>query len=108
MTIIDKNQNDIVDSEILDSMEIEYVFSNKPINRFKTKPILEDKLTMLANLKNEIKNIQNCELKNSANNLVFSDGDFNSKMMIVGEGPGQKDDCCCASSSDYTALRTSF
>ena len=92
MTIIDKNQNDIVDSEILDSMEIEYVFSNKPINRFKTKPILEDKLTMLANLKNEIKNIQNCELKNSANNLVFSDGDFNSKMMIVGEGPGQKED----------------
>ena len=41
MTIEDKNQNDIINSEIINSYNIDYVFSNKPINRLKTKPILE-------------------------------------------------------------------
>ena len=92
MTIIDKNQNDIINSELIDSMDIEYVFSDLPINRFKTKPGLEDKLTLLNQLKEEILQIKNCDLKNSANNMVFSDGDQNSKIMIVGEGPGKKED----------------
>ena len=92
MTIEDKNQNDIINSEIINSYNIDYVFSNKPINRLKTKPILEDKSNQLNNLRTEIKNIENCELKNNANNLVFNDGNNLSKIMIVGEGPGQKED----------------
>ena len=44
------------------------------------------------NLKNKIEAIQDCELKKSANNLVFNDGDENSPIMLVGEGPGQKED----------------
>ena len=92
MTIEDKNQNDIINSEIINSYNIDYVFSNKPINRLKTKPILEDKSDQLNNLRTEIKNIENCELKNNANNLVFNDGNNLSKIMIVGEGPGQKED----------------
>ena len=35
---------------------------------------------------------QNCELKNYADKLVFNDGDSDSAIMIVGEGPGQKED----------------
>ena len=31
-------------------------------------------------------------MKKNANNLVFSDGNSNSKIMIVGEGPGEKED----------------
>ena len=92
MTLEDKNQNDIVNSSLLDSLDIEYVFSDKPINRFKTKPVLEDKTYMLEELKKEIEIIENCELKKSANKLVFGDGNSNSKIMIVGEGPGQKED----------------
>ena len=92
MTSDDKNQNDIINSEIINSYNIDYVFSNKPINRLKTKPILEDKSDQLNNLRTEIKNIENCELKNNANNLVFNDGNNLSKIMIVGEGPGQKED----------------
>ena len=42
--------------------------------------------------KNDLQNIKNCELKESAKKLVFSDGNSNSKIMIVGEGPGQKED----------------
>ena len=40
----------------------------------------------------EINEIKECELKKNSNNLVFSDGDFNSPVMIVCEGPGQRED----------------
>ena len=92
MTLDDKNQNDILNSELMEQNDIEFIFSDKPINRFKTKPILEDKDSQLSNLRDEIANISNCELKSSATNLVFSDGNADSKIMIVGEGPGQKED----------------
>ena len=91
MTLEEKNQNDIL-NEFNDPNDIEFIFSDKPINRFKTKPELEDKISLLTKLKNDLQNIKNCELKESAKNLVFSDGNLNSKIMIVGEGPGQKED----------------
>ena len=64
----------------------------KPINRIKTKPKVENKSKLLENLKEKISNIDNCELKNHATQLVFSDGTSESQLMIVGEGPGQKED----------------
>ena len=92
MTSDEKNQNDIINSEIINSYKIDYIFSDKPINRFKIKPKVEDKTVQLKKLKEEIENIKNCELKSSANKIVFSDGNNQSKVMIVGEGPGQKED----------------
>ena len=91
MTLEEKNQNDIL-NEFNDPNDIEFIFSDKPINRFKTKPEVEDKVYLLTKLKNDLQNIKNCELKESAKKLVFSDGNSNSKIMIVGEGPGQKED----------------
>ena len=92
MILDDKNQNDILNSELINSYDIEYVFNNKPINRTKTKPKVENKSKLLENLKEKISNIDNCELKNHATQLVFSDGTSESQLMIVGEGPGQKED----------------
>ena len=92
MILDDKNQNDILNSELINSYDIEYVFNNKPINRIKTKPKVENKSKLLENLKEKISNIDNCELKNHATQLVFSDGTSESQLMIVGEGPGQKED----------------
>ena len=92
MTLNFKNQNDILNLEKLNSNEIEYIFRDKPINRLKTKPQLEDKKKLLLELKSEIENIDNCELKNNATQLVFADGNNQSKIMIIGEGPGQKED----------------
>ena len=92
MILDDKNQNDILNSELINSYDIEYVFNNKPINRIKTKPKVENKSKLLENLKEKISNIDNCELKNHATQLVFSDGASESQLMIVGEGPGQKED----------------
>jgi len=92
MIVKDKNQNDIIDQELINSFEIDYIFSNKPIKRFKNKPIIENKNSKLNELKSKIKNINNCDLKNNAKQIVFADGDFRSPLMIVGEGPGQKED----------------
>ena len=92
MIVKDKNQNDIIDQELTNSFEIDYIFQNKPINRFKNKPTIENINSKLNDLKAKIQNIDNCDLKNNAKQIVFSDGDSNSPIMIVGEGPGQKED----------------
>jgi DNA polymerase len=92
MILDHKNQNDILNSILTNSYDIEYIFSDKPINRIKTKPKLENKSKLLENLKDKISNIDNCKLKSHATQLVFSDGTSESQLMIVGEGPGQKED----------------
>ena len=92
MTLEDKNQNDIINSKLINSYDIEYIFSEKPINRYKIKPILEDKSKLLGDLRNEIENLDNCELKSNSTKLVFADGNNQSQIMIIGEGPGQKED----------------
>ena len=92
MIVKDKNQNDIMRSDLINSFEIEYIFDNKPIKRFKNKPTIENINSSLENLRSKILNINNCDLKKNAKQIVFSDGDFNSSVMIVGEGPGQKEE----------------
>ena len=86
------NQNDNLNSELLNILEYRYLFSKEPIKRIKTKPTLENTLLKLQNLKFKIENIQDCDLKNNASKIVFADGNINSAIMIVGEGPGQKED----------------
>ena len=88
----DINQNDILNSELLDIIDYNYIFDEKPINRIKTKPTLENSKSRLKSLENKIKAIENCNLKKNASKIVFSDGNIQSPIMIVGEGPGQKED----------------
>ena len=74
------------------------VYDNKPLNRYKnngdkiSQMSLNGKDNLLSELRNKIKSIKNCELKKSATNLVFSDGNPNAKIMIIGEGPGANED----------------
>jgi len=92
MTLEEKNQNDIMDTEIINSYKIEYEFSNQPINRLKSTNTNDQKLKLLNSLKNKILTIENCDLKKNAGQMVFGDGSPQSDLMIVGEGPGQKED----------------
>jgi len=92
MIVKQKNQNYIMNQNLINSFEIDYTFENKPINRFKSKPTIEIVSSKLNNLQEKIKNISNCELKNNAKQIVFSDGNFKNSIMIVGEGPGHKED----------------
>ena len=88
----DINQNDILNSELLSIIDYNYIFDENPIKRIKTKPTLENSKSRLKSLENKIKAIENCNLKKNASKVVFSDGDIQSPIMIVGEGPGQKED----------------
>ena len=70
------------------------IYNNKAINRYK-KDIFEisvDKAENLEKLKKSISNIKNCELKSNSTNIVFSDGNPKSKIMILGEAPGSNED----------------
>ena len=92
MIVKEKNQNYIMNKDLINSFEIDYIFDNKPIKRYKNKPTIENIRSSLESLKSKILNVNNCDLKKNAKQIVFSDGDFNSSVMIVGEGPGQKED----------------
>jgi uracil-DNA glycosylase family 4 len=43
-------------------------------------------------LKNECLGCQNCPLGQTRTNLVFGDGAADAKIMLIGEGPGQRED----------------
>ena len=70
------------------------IYNNKAINRYKkdTFQISADKAENLARLKETIQNIKNCSLKDGSTNMVFSDGNPKSKIMLVGEAPGANED----------------
>ena len=76
----------------MDIFELDYTYENEPINRVVAKPQVENKNIRLKKLEKEIDNIENCQLKDNGNKLVFSDGHLDSKIMIVGEAPGQRED----------------
>jgi len=84
--------NEVLNDEFLKSIDSNYEFSNKPIRRLKKSQQPGEIKLQLENLKKKIAEIDACDLKNHANQLVFSDGNFRSKIMLVGEGPGQKED----------------
>ena len=83
---------EILNQEFLKSIESEYIFDNAPINRFIKNKENGGINKNLAELKSKIKSIEDCELKKFAKNIVFSDGNPNSQIMLVGEGPGEKED----------------
>ena len=70
------------------------IYNNKAINRYKKDKfeISEDKYKKLELLKKSILNLKNCNLKKQAKNIVFSDGNPKSKIMLIGEAPGANED----------------
>tara|TARA_B100000965_G_C19564634_1_gene746217 strand:+ start:1115 stop:1819 length:705 start_codon:yes stop_codon:yes gene_type:complete len=92
MEIEHKNQSNNNFEDFMDLFEIDCVYENKPIKRTFDEPNLENKQSLLENLKKKILDVSDCELKKNSNQIVFSDGDPGSPIMIVGEGPGQKED----------------
>jgi|TARA_B100000212_G_scaffold211820_1_gene160081 uracil-DNA glycosylase family 4 len=70
------------------------IYNNAAINRYKKDNfgISEDKAKNLALLKKSIINQKNCNLQKQAKNIVFSDGNPKSKIMLIGEAPGANED----------------
>ena len=91
------NQKGILNDELIDTIEPNFIFKNKPINRFKiVKNSIDDnqivKDELLIKLKNQINSIENCNLKDNSQNLILGDGNINSPVMLIGEAPGLDDD----------------
>ena len=71
------------------------VISNTPLKRTvenTTFNFTGTKIEKLNKLKKKIQSIKNCDLKKYAKNIVFGDGNINSQIMIIGEGPGANED----------------
>ena len=70
------------------------IYNNKAINRYKKDNygLSEDKTKNLESLKRSIINLKNCNLKKTAKNVVFCDGNPKSRIMLIGEAPGANED----------------
>jgi len=94
------NQNAKYVQEFIDIIEPNFIFENKPINRFKIvkdseKKVIQnnlDKKTKLQELKRKINSIDDCNLKDNAKNLILGDGNIDSPIMLIGETPGDLED----------------
>ena len=91
------NQKDKLDEELINNIEPNFLFKNKPINRFniidENKDHSQaDKSELLEKLKKRINSIEDCNLKNNSQNLVLGDGNFDSPIMLIGETPGIEED----------------
>ena len=70
------------------------IYNNRAINRYKKDnfELSGDKAEYLDKLKKSILSLNNCDLKRQAKNIVFGDGNPNSKIMLIGEAPGANED----------------
>ena len=87
------NQNSKYAQKLIDTIEPDFFFSKKPINRFK---VIDNenhsKQGELLNLKKQINSLENCNLRKNSKNLILGDGDINSPIMIIGEAPSELED----------------
>ena len=97
------NQNTNYDSELLNSIESNFIFDENPINRLRniTKDLKKDnnnnnnqidKEKELNELKLQIESINDCSLKDNSKKIVLGDGNIDSSIMLVGEAPGVEED----------------
>ena len=90
------NQKGKLDVELINTIEPNFIFNDKPINRFNTLEINNnnqvEKTELLKELKKQINSIENCNLKENSQNLVLGDGNINSPIMLIGEAPGAEED----------------
>ena len=95
------NQNTNYKSELLNSIESNFIFDENPINRLNNTVHKQkkendtdeiDKKTKLTELKLQIESIDNCSIKENSKKIVLGDGNINSPIMLVGEAPGSEED----------------
>ena len=91
------NQNDKLNEELINTIEADFVFDKKPINRFSAVKKESDisqrnKQDLLENLKKQLNSIENCKLKSNSKNIVLGEGNIDSPIMLIGEAPGEIED----------------
>ena len=96
-----KNQNTNFEDELINSVESNFIFDKKKINRFnytnsnfkpENKDDKIDKTSALAKLKEEINSIEDCSLKKNSKKIIVGDGNINSPIVLIGGTPGIEED----------------
>ena len=90
------NQNGKYVQELINTIESNFLFSNKPINRIQLNELDkiggdQDKQAKLTKLEEQINSIENCNLKKNSKRSILGDGNINSPLMIIGEAPGEEE-----------------
>ncbi len=93
MTKNDFNQNNKYEEELINTFEDNFIFSNKPIDRFyisknDVSEKITDKAKQLSELKKKISSIQDCNLNIDTSDPILGSGNLDSSIMIIGEAPG--------------------
>ena len=93
MTKKSSDQSMSYKEELINSIEQDFIFNKKPINRFKINEVnikknSSNKTEQINELKKLINSIQNCNLKDNSKNMILGDGNLDSSIMIIGEAPG--------------------
>jgi DNA polymerase len=91
------NQKGKLDEVLINTIEPNFIFSDKPLNRFNIindneDAFLRNKADLLKELKSQINSIENCSLKDNSQNIVLGDGNIDSPIMLIGEAPGIEED----------------
>ncbi len=88
------NQKIISQIKFYKMNNLDTLISNSPISRFNNKGyfIKIDKKNKLNLLKEKIIKINNYETKNKGMNIIFSDGNIDSQIMIIGDFSKAKND----------------
>ena len=91
------NQKGKLDEVLINTIEPNFIFSDKPLNRFNIindneDALPEDKADLLKVLQSQINSIENCSLKDNSQNIVLGDGNIDSPIMLIGEAPGIEED----------------
>jgi DNA polymerase len=85
-------------SQAISNLAKEQTSQNKISQSFSLTEIVNsakkiaDKCNNIDDLREAVRNFDGCNLKKMATNLVFSDGNPNSKIMVIGEAPGNNED----------------
>ena len=87
---VKNNKDDLAKIEI--SKKIDTSFYQEEENRDDLLQQSLDKCLTLEELKNYMLEFNGCDLKKTATQLVFSDGNPKSNVMIIGEAPGAEED----------------
>ena len=91
------NQNAKYVKKLIDSIEPDFIYDNKPLNRFNIQEDIEDNVNqnkneLLLDLRGQINSIENCNLKDNSKNLILGEGNINSSIMLIGEAPDKIED----------------
>ena len=97
MTKKSSNQSMSYKEDLINSIEPNFFFSKKPLNRFKISTINIkknnlNKIEKINDLKKLINSIQNCNLKDNSKKLILGDGNLDSSIMVIGEAPGSEEE----------------